>query len=133
VHGLQTLPFWLAAAGVATAWWFYLKQPAIPAMLKQRLSFLYTILDNKYYMDWFNERVIAPAMRGLGTGLWKGGDIGVIDNAIDGSARGVGGLAAMIRLVQSGYLYWYALVMILGVFVLMTWQLWPYLTTLIGR
>jgi NADH-quinone oxidoreductase subunit L len=84
-------------------------------------------------MDWFNERVIAPAMRGLGTGLWKGGDIGVIDNAIDSSARGVGGLAAMIRLVQSGYLYWYALVMILGVFVLMTWQLWPYLSTWIGR
>jgi NADH-quinone oxidoreductase subunit L len=133
VHGLQTLPFWFAAAGVATAWWFYLKQPAIPAMLKQRLSFFYRVLDNKYYMDWFNERVIAPAIRGLGTGLWKGGDIGLIDNGINGSARAVGGLAGMIRLVQSGYLYWYALVMILGVFVLMTWQLWPYLTTWIGR
>jgi NADH-quinone oxidoreductase subunit L len=133
VHGLQTLPFWLALAGVVTAWWFYLKQPAIPAMLKDKLSFLYRILDNKYYMDWFNEHVIAPAARGLGTGLWKGGDVGVIDNAINGSARAVGGLAGVIRLMQTGYLYWYALVMILGVFVLMTWQLWPYLSSLVPK
>jgi NADH-quinone oxidoreductase subunit L len=134
VHSLQTPVFWLALAGVATSWWFYLKQPAIPAMLKQRLSFLYRILDNKYYMDWFNEHVIAPAARGVGIGLWKGGDVGLIDNAvINGSARTVGNIAGIVRLVQSGYLYWYALVMILGVFVLMTWQLWPYLSTLIAK
>jgi NADH-quinone oxidoreductase subunit L len=134
VHGLQTLPFWLALAGVVTAWWFYLKQPAIPAMLKQRLSFVYRVLDNKYYMDWFNEHVIAPAARALGVGLWKGGDVGLIDNAvINGSARAVGSFAGVVRRVQTGYLYWYALVMILGVFVLMTWQLWPYLSTLVGK
>jgi NADH-quinone oxidoreductase subunit L len=106
-------------------------------MLKDRLSFFYRVLDNKYYMDWFNENVIAPAVRSLGTGLWKGGDVGVIDNAINGSARAVGGLAGLVRMVQTGYLYWYALVMILGVFVLMTWQLWPYLasqaSSLFGR
>ena len=133
VHGLQTLPFWFAAAGVALAWWFYIKQPAIPAMLKQRLSFLYRILDNKYYMDWFNERVVAPAVRGLGTGLWKGGDVGLIDGALNGSADGVGAMAGVMRRVQNGYLYWYALVMILGVFVLMTWQLWPYLSSLVPK
>jgi NADH-quinone oxidoreductase subunit L len=59
--------------------------------------------------------------------------VGVIDNAINGSARAVGGLAGVIRLMQTGYLYWYALVMILGVFVLMTWQLWPYLSSLVPK
>ncbi len=133
LHGLQTLPFWLALAGVATAWWFYMKQPAIPAAIKARFGVVYRILENKYYMDWFNENVIARAARALGTGLWKGGDVGIIDGLINGSARVVGALAGVFRTIQTGHLYWYALAMILGVFVLMTWQLWPHLTGLLGR
>ena len=133
LHGLQTLPFWLALAGVATAWWFYMKQPAIPAAIQARFGFVYRVLENKYYMDWFNENVIAPTARALGTGLWKGGDVGIIDGLINGSARVVGALAGVLRTIQTGHLYWYALAMILGVFVLMTWQLWPHLTGLLGR
>jgi NADH-quinone oxidoreductase subunit L len=79
-------------------------------------------------MDWINETLFAPAARALGNGLWKGGDVGVIDAAINGSAGAVGGLAGLVRQVQSGYLYWYALVMIMGVIGMMTWQLWPYLS-----
>ena len=133
LHGLQTPPFWLALAGVVTAWWFYLKQPSIPAAIRSRFAFVHRVLENKYYMDWFNENVIAPVARALGTGLWKGGDVGLIDGLINGTARAVGGLAAAARHVQTGHLYWYALVMILGVFALMTWQLWPHLTSLFGR
>jgi NADH-quinone oxidoreductase subunit L len=134
LHGLTTLPFWLALAGVVSAWWLYLKQPAIPVALKARFSWLYRILENKYYMDWFNEHVIAKGARIAGLGLWRGGDVGLIDGAlINGSARAVGGIAGLVRLVQTGYIYWYALVMILGVFGLMTWQLWPYLSTYFGR
>ncbi|HUG21159.1 NADH-quinone oxidoreductase subunit L [Piscinibacter sp.] len=128
VHGLTTLPFWLAVAGVATAYVFYLRKPEIPAAIKARFGFVYRLLDNKYYMDWFNEHVLAAAARVAGRGLWKGGDAALIDGVvIDGSARAVGGIAAIVRLFQTGYLYWYALVMILGVIGLMTWQLWPYL------
>ena len=76
---------------------FYLKQPAIPAAIKARFALLYRMLDNKYYMDWFNEQVLAAGARLLGTGLWKGGDVGVIDGVIvNGSARAVGGIAAVI-------------------------------------
>jgi NADH-quinone oxidoreductase subunit L len=110
-----------------------MKQPAIPAAIKARFGFVYRVLENKYYMDWFNENVIAPTARALGTGLWKGGDIGIIDGLINGSARVVGTLAGVLRTLQTGHLYWYALAMILGVFVLMTWQLWPHLTGLLGR
>ncbi|WP_119353309.1 NADH-quinone oxidoreductase subunit L [Azohydromonas sediminis] len=134
LHGLQTLPFWLAVAGVATAWWFYLKQPAIPAAIARALRPLVTVLENKYYMDWFNEHVLARAARALGTGLWKGGDQTLIDGlVVNGSARVVGWLSGVVRVVQTGHLYWYALVMMLGVFALMTWQLWPHLTGLVGR
>jgi len=126
LHGLQTLPFWLAVAGVGMAWWFYLRQPSIPAALDARLKPLRTVLENKYYMDWFNEQVLAPAARALGRGLWKGGDVALIDGAINGSARAVGALAGLVRLLQTGHLYWYALVMLLGLFGLMTWRLWPF-------
>jgi len=126
LHGLMTLPFFLALAGVVLAYVFYLVRPEIPAAIKSRFSFVYNVLENKYYMDWFNENVLARAARATGRGLWKGGDVGLIDGVvIHGSARAVNGFASAMRLVQTGYLYWYALVMILGVLGLMTWQLWP--------
>jgi NADH-quinone oxidoreductase subunit L len=125
LHGLMTLPFWLALAGVATAWWFYLKQPSIPAAIGRALGPVVRVLENKYYLDWFNEQVLAKGARVLGTGLWKGGDQAVIDGAINGSARAVGGLAAVVRQWQTGRLYTYALVMLLGIFGLLTWRLWP--------
>ena len=116
-----------------TAWWFYLKNPAIPAAIARTLAPLVRVLENKYYFDAFNEKVLAAGARLLGTGLWKGGDQAVIDGAINGSARGMGALAGVLRRVQTGQLYWYALVMILGVIGLMTWQLWPYLAAMLAR
>ncbi|WP_431257857.1 NADH-quinone oxidoreductase subunit L [Roseateles chitinivorans] len=127
-HSLGTLPLWLAVAGVAVAYWFYMISPAIPAAFARIFRPIVTILENKYYMDWFNENVLARGARALGSGLWKAGDQAVIDGVlINGSARTVGGFAGLVRLVQTGHLYWYALVMILGVVGLMTWQLWPYM------
>ena len=130
LHGLQTPPFWLALAGVVTAWWFYLKQPAIPAAIARTFRPVVRVLENKYYLDWFNEHVLAAGARLIGTGLWKGGDVATIDGAINGSARAVGGLAGVLRQFQSGRLYQYALVMLLGIFGLLTWRLWPYFSGL---
>jgi NADH-quinone oxidoreductase subunit L len=133
LHGLQTLPFWLALGGVVTAWWFYLKQPAIPAAIARTLAPLVKVLENKYYADWFNEHVLAAGARLLGRGLWKGGDVGVIDGVlVNGSARLVGALAGVVRTVQTGLLSWYALAMLLGVFGLLTWSMWPRLSALLG-
>ena len=133
LHAVSTLPFWLMLAGVATAWVLYLWRTEWPAALRRRFGFVYRVLDNTYYMDWINEHVLAAATRGIGTGLWKGGDVGVIDGLINGSARATGGAAGVLRRVQTGFLYWYALVMVLGVFALLSWQLWPYLSNLAGR
>jgi NADH-quinone oxidoreductase subunit L len=131
LHSLQTVPLWLAVAGVVTAWWFYLMQPSIPAAIKKRCEWIYTLLENKYYMDRFNERVLSAGARLLGNGLWKGGDVAVIDGTfVNGSARVVGAVSRAARLFQTGHLYFYALVMLLGIFGLMTWQLWPQLKQL---
>ena len=134
LHGLQTLPFWLALAGVATAYFFYMVKPEIPAALHKRLGFLVRIGENKYYMDWINENILSAGARLLGRGLWKGGDVALIDGlVVNGSAKLVGWTASLVRLFQTGYIYHYALVMIVGIFALMTWQLWPYLQSFLTR
>jgi len=121
LHGFTSAPFWLAAAGVAAAYYLYMVNPALPARIKAALLPIYRILDNKYYMDWFNENVIARGTRLLGSGLWNVGDRGLIDGAIvNGSWKLVGWVAGVTRRLQTGFLYQYALAMILGVFILMT-------------
>lgn len=125
VHGLTSAPFWLALGGVVTAYYMYMVNPALPAAIKRRVEPIYSLLENKYYMDWFNEKVLAPAARGLGVTLWKVGDQGLIDGAVvNGSWRVVGWISGVVRKVQTGYLYDYALTMILGIFVLMTYFVW---------
>ncbi|MGQ0596491.1 NADH-quinone oxidoreductase subunit L [Aquabacterium sp.] len=122
LHGLQTLPFFLALGGVVTAYVFYMVAPQIPAMFAKVLRPLIVIGENKYFLDWFNENVLAAGARLLGRGLWKVGDVGIIDGLlVNGSAKLVGLIGSLVRLFQTGYLYHYALVMILGVFALMTW------------
>lgn len=134
LHAVSTLPFWLAVAGVAVSYYFYMINPAIPAAIGRAFAPVVRILENKYYMDWFNENVLAAGARKLGVGLWKGGDMALIDGAVvNGSARGVGALAGVVRTFQTGYLSLYALVMVLGIFGLMTWQLWPFLSSLMGH
>ena len=124
-HALTTLPFWLALAGVATSYYMYMINPALPTAIKKAALPIYTLLENKYYLDWFNENVLARGARALGTGLWKGGDEYVIDGGlVNGSWKLVDWVSGTVRRVQTGYLYHYALGMILGVFVLLTYFVW---------
>ncbi|WKU18932.1 NADH-quinone oxidoreductase subunit L [Advenella alkanexedens] len=121
LHAFQTAPFWLMIAGLVTAWYCYIVNPKLPAKVYQAFSGINRILENKYYADWFNENVIARAVRGLGGVFWKVGDKGIIDGAIiGGSTRLVGWIAAVSRYLQSGYIYHYAFAMIAGVIALIT-------------
>ncbi len=124
MHALSSPVFWLAVAGVVSAWFFYLKKPGIPAAIKAACGPIYTVLENKYYFDKFNEVVIAGGARLLGRGLWKGGDAGIIDGLIvGGSVRVVGWIAMLVRLFQSGHIYHYAFTMIFGVCALLSFWL----------
>jgi NADH-quinone oxidoreductase subunit L len=120
-HSVQTLPFWLAIAGVATAAYLYLLRPDLPAVIQRRFRVLHTVLDRKYGFDELYSWLFAGGARMLGTGLWKGGDVGIIDGLfVNGSARLVGWTAVLSRHFQSGYIYHYAFTMIIGVLVLLT-------------
>ncbi|MBP6007429.1 MAG: NADH-quinone oxidoreductase subunit L [Rhodoferax sp.] len=125
MHGLTALPFWLALAGVVSSYYMYMVNPALPAAIKRSVMPLYALLENKYYMDWFNEKILAAGARGVGVTLWKVGDQTLIDGAcVNGSWRVVGWVSGVVRKFQTGYLYDYALTMVLGVFVLMTYFVW---------
>jgi NADH-quinone oxidoreductase subunit L len=122
LHGFVTLPFWLAVAGVALAWYLYLVRPELPDAIAGRFRAIHTLLVNKYYFDEAYAKVFAGGARCLGTGLWRGGDQRVIDGVlIDGSARAVGLLAGALRLLQTGYIYTYAFGMLIGVLALLVW------------
>ena len=133
LHALGTLPFWLTVAGVVAAWASGLcKWTTVdPGGLAARLAPV-RMLENKYYFDWFNENVLAAGARASAPGLWKGGDQGLIDGLINGR-RAVGAFGrrcapAADRLPVTG-----TLVMVLGVFALLSWQLWPFTCRPDGR
>ena len=123
-HSLLQLPFWLAATGVLSAWYFVLRRPDRAAVLREKAGWLYRVLVNKYYFDWFNENVLARAGRALGLALWRGGDQAVIDGVlVNGSAGALGWFAGRARWIQSGFLYSYAFWMIVGLVLLLGWFL----------
>jgi NADH-quinone oxidoreductase subunit L len=125
LHGLMMPPFWLALAGFLVAayafWYLWRRKPQIEQYLRIKWDWLYFILDRKYGFDELNQALFAGGSRGLGKALWNVGDRGLIDGLIvNGSARGVGWIAERVRNIQTGYLYHYAIAMILGLVVLLT-------------
>jgi NADH-quinone oxidoreductase subunit L len=122
LHGFTTLPLWLALAGIATAWFLYIRRPELPAMLRERGGAFYALLANNYYIDRFNDWFFAGGFRRVGALFSDVGDRSIIDGFfVNGTAKLVGAAAALLRHIQSGYIYHYAFTMIIGVFALLTW------------
>jgi NADH-quinone oxidoreductase subunit L len=127
LHGFTSPPFFLALAGVLTAWVFFLWKPTLADSFAKALKPVRELLINKYFFDWINENIIAAGSRLLGRGLWRIGDQGLIDGAVvNGSAATVGWFGSVLRHVQSGYLYSYAFWMVIGLAVLLGWFLFRF-------
>jgi NADH-quinone oxidoreductase subunit L len=122
LHAFLGVPVYLAAFGVLAAWYLYIKRPDLPGQIAARLAWLYKLLANKFYFDEAYQAVFARGSRGLGTALWRVGDVALIDGGmVNGSARVVGWLSGLLRHLQSGYLYHYAFAMIIGLSALLAW------------
>ncbi len=120
-HGVLSLPFWLALAGVASSYYLYLVNPALPGRIAARFSGVYRVLMNNYYFDRFNEWFFAGGTRRVGSFFADFGDGWIIEGVVNGSARLVAWSAGLLRQLQSGYVYQYAFTMIIGLFALLTW------------
>jgi NADH-quinone oxidoreductase subunit L len=123
-HGFSEPALYLAFAGIASSWYIYMKKPSIADWFKTTFSFIYNLLDQKYYFDKFNETVFATTSRGIGHVLWRIGDALMIDGlVVNGSAKLVGWVSGVVRHVQTGYLNHYAFAMISGLILLLGWAI----------
>ena len=121
LHGMMAPPFWLALAGIATAWYLYILRPDLPGVIRERAGLLTRILENKYGFDELYQALFANGAVGVGKGLWQIGDVRVIDGFfVNGSARVVGFIASIVRRFQTGFVYQYAFSMIIGLVLLLS-------------
>ena len=119
-YALKHLPLYLAFAGVVTAWFFYIRYPALPDRVVAGIKPVYQVLMNKYGLDDFNQTVFAGGTRRVGDLLWRTGDVRLIDGLmVNGTALAVRWFSGVVRQIQSGYLYHYAFVMIIGLLVML--------------
>ena len=124
LHGFVSLPFWLAVAGIVTAWLFYLKRKDLPDRVARAFGPAYALVERKYGFDEMYSLILAGGARALGKGFWRGGDQAVIDGLmVNGSARLTGWFSGVVALLQSGMIYRYASVMLMGVVILAFWFL----------
>jgi NADH-quinone oxidoreductase subunit L len=124
LHGLAGAPFWLALAGIATAWLLYMKRRDLPKRIAVALGPLYALVERKYGFDELYAWLFAGGARLVGGGFWRGGDQALIDGLmVNGSARVMGWFSGVVSLLQSGMIYRYASVMLVGVVIFTYWFL----------
>ncbi|MBL8597456.1 MAG: NADH-quinone oxidoreductase subunit L [Devosia sp.] len=131
VEAVHSVPFWVRASstvamilGFAAAWYMYMVHKTAPARLAAANSGLYKFLLNKWYFDeLYNFIFVRPAFW-LGRALWKGFDDWLVDQTIvEGLGNRVKDVTARVVRLQSGYLYHYAFVMLIGIAALLTWAI----------
>jgi NADH-quinone oxidoreductase subunit L len=121
---VSSLSLYFALAGLVVAWLFYQLFPALPSIFANHFQVLYQILYHKYGFDDFNERVLVRGTRYLANLFFNVGDIKIVDDTfVNGSGRIITRLSHISRKMQSGYLYHYALIMVLGLLAFLCWLL----------
>ncbi|CAA6824115.1 MAG: NADH-ubiquinone oxidoreductase chain L (EC [uncultured Thiotrichaceae bacterium] len=127
LHGFLSPAVWLAAAGAALAWYTYMKNDEVADWFYDHFGWLHKVLSEKYYLDAFNQKVLANGALYLGNSLWALGDKLLIDGLfVGGTVKVVKRGAALISRLQTGYLYHYAFSMVLGVTLMVAWILFVY-------
>ena len=120
MHGFMTIPFFLALGGVFFAWFFCIKKPHLTSCFKHQVRPIYLLLEEKYFIDKFNDWFFVRGAKKFGLGLWKIGDTFLIDNLlVNGSARTVRLFSLLLRKIQSGSIYHYAFSMVFGLILLL--------------
>ncbi|MDX1432735.1 MAG: NADH-quinone oxidoreductase subunit L, partial [Gammaproteobacteria bacterium] len=127
LHGFAHWPFWLGVIGFVVAWYLYGRPTDLPDRIAARFRALYELLVHKYWFDEIYQFLFAGGARSVGGLLWRVGDATLIDGLmVNGTARAVGWFSALVRQVQSGFLYHYAFAMIIGLLGLISLGLFFY-------
>lgn len=125
LHSVRTLPFWFAMAGIMMAWWMVIPMPYLCEIMAKRFSFLRRILIAQYGFDWLTNQCVVPCAQWLAKIFFQKGDLKLLDHwMVDGSGRSVNRISRFVRRLQTGYLYHYAFVMIIGLLGFLCWFIW---------
>ena len=122
LHAMHSVPTWVKwapfsvmALGFVTAWYAYLKNPGLPAAFVEQFGVLHQFVFKKWYFDELYDFLFVRPAFWFGKVFWKQGDVGIIDRfGPNGAAWVVAQGSRVAQRVQSGYLYSYALVMLIG-------------------
>ena len=131
IHAMHAVPLWVKLSativmllGVFIAWMAYIRDTSIPGKFVEQFRNLHNFVYNKWYFDELYNLVFVRPAFWLGRKFWKIGDEGIIDRfGPNGAAWLVSKGTVAAQKVQSGYLYSYALVMLLGLVAAVTWVL----------
>jgi NADH-quinone oxidoreductase subunit L len=129
IHAMEEIPLWAKWSatiamliGFAIALWAYMLDTSIPGKFVEQFRLVYRFVYNKWYFDELYNLVFVKPAFWLGRLFWQKGDVGIIDRfGPDGAAWVTVQGAALAKRVQSGYLYSYALVMLLGLVAAISW------------
>jgi NADH-quinone oxidoreductase subunit L len=122
---LMVVSLTLAIAGIAIAWYIWMKRRSIADNAAREFAGLYRLLLNKYYVDEAYDATIVQPIKAASTeGLWRWFDVRVIDGAVNGTASIVDGGAAVLRRLQTGSVRAYAGSLFVGVVVILGYYLW---------
>ena len=131
IEEMHHVPFWVELSpfiamliGLGVAWRLYILRPELPAQMAANHRILYNFLLNKWYFDEIYDALLVNPIKRLGTFLWKRGDGWLIDGfGPDGVSARVIDVTNRVVKIQTGYLYHYAFVMLIGVAALVTWMM----------
>jgi NADH-quinone oxidoreductase subunit L len=122
---LMAVSLTIAVAGIAIAWFVWMKRRRIADNAARELASLHRLLLNKYYVDEIYDATVVQPIKAASTeGLWRWFDVRVIDGAVNGTASIVDGSAAVLRRLQSGSVRAYAGSLFVGVVVILGYYLW---------
>lgn len=122
---IYTLPFWFSIAGIFTAWFMVIIAPQLQTVFATRFSWLRRLLLAQYGFDMFNNWFFVRGSRAMSNFFFHTGDLKIIDaGMVNGTGRGVSRVSSWLRKLQSGYLYHYVFVMIIGLLGLMIWLMY---------
>ncbi|MBL4750470.1 MAG: NADH-quinone oxidoreductase subunit L [Amylibacter sp.] len=117
-------PFAVTLIGFLIAWYMYIMNEGLGARMAANSRIVHPFLYNKWYFDEIYDFVLVRGARKLGDLFWKGGDQRLIDGfGPNGFAAITAVLAKRVAKLQTGFLYHYAFVMLLGLVGLVTWVL----------
>ncbi len=119
--GLMGVSIGIAVVGIFAAYIMYLKSPELPGKFVAAFTGLHRAVFNKWYMDEIYDALFVNPTKKLGTFLWKGFDVVVVDGIVNGAGFIVKGFAGVFRLTQTGLVHNYAMTMVVGVIVMVAY------------